>query len=144
MITACVSALVVGLLTCPPADADAAVELANAAAFEWGIGVPQDYHAALTWYARAASHGSTAALVDIGILIEDGMGVTADPTRAIVLFKAAAEAGSASGEIRLGMALEWGRGIGRDPVEASLHYHRAALAGEPMALIYLSLMNESQ
>ncbi len=76
------------------------------AAYEWGDGVPQDYAAALAWYRRAADAGTTRAMVQIGVLMQDGMGTEPDPQAAASLFRRAAAAGEVEGSVRLGMLYE--------------------------------------
>ena len=115
-------------------------QLAVAAAYEAGRGLPQDYGAAVDWYTRSAAQGSASAMVGLGVLLENGSGVPADPARAVSLYRKAVAAGSAPGLIRLGMAFEWGRGVGRDACLAAAYYRQAMRNGEPFAELYLALL----
>ena len=61
-------------------DADAQYELGFV--YARGLGVPQDYAQAATWYRLAVDQGHAPAQLNLGVLYRDGEGVPQDYTEA--------------------------------------------------------------
>lgn len=55
--------------------------------------VPRDQEKAREYYQKAARHGSTAAMMRMGMIFADGMGVDPDPKKALPYFQDAASRG---------------------------------------------------
>ncbi len=68
-------------------------------------------------YRKAADKGSTAAMVELGVLLANGSGVPKDQAQARKLFERAAEAGNPRGVTNLA-ALSDSGGAPSDPVKA--------------------------
>ena len=58
-----------------------------------GQGVPQDDHAAVTWYRRAAEQGSARAQNNLGLMYDHGLGVPQDYVLAHMWFNLAGSNG---------------------------------------------------
>ena len=76
----------------------------------YGRGEKQDYAEAVSWYLRAAEHGSTDAEYSLGHMYSCGQGVQRDDEKAIEWFRRAAAHGSADARRRIQNIL---RSIGR-------------------------------
>ncbi len=76
-------------------------------------------------YRRAADKGSTAAMVELGVMYGTGVGVARDEAQARKLFERAAEAGNPRGVANLA-ALSGTGGAPQDPVRARALLARAA------------------
>ena len=72
---------------------------------------------AVAAYRKAADKGSSAAMVELGVLLATGSGGTTDEAQARKLFERAAEAGNPRGVSNLA-ALSGGAGASSDPVRA--------------------------
>jgi len=55
-----------------------------------GRGVPQNFEAALKWYARAAAAGDVRSQNNLGVIYRDGLGIPPDPVLAYKWFSLAA------------------------------------------------------
>jgi uncharacterized protein len=86
---------------------------------------------------KAADKGSTAAMVELGVLLGTGTGVAKDPTEARRLFERAAEGGNARGVTNLA-ALSGG--TPSDPAKARALLSKAAEANSAEAQYQLGLM----
>jgi TPR repeat protein len=85
-------------------------------------------------YRKAADKGSTAAMVELGVLLATGSGVAKDEVQARKLFERAAAAGNPRGATNLA-ALSEGGGAPSDPVQAARAlFERAAAQGHAGAL----------
>ena len=90
-------------------------------------------------YRKAADKGSTAAMVELGVLLATGSGVAKDEAQARKLFQRAAEAGNARGVTNLA-ALSNSGGTPSDPVQARALLGRAAETNSAEAQFQLGLM----
>jgi uncharacterized protein len=94
---------------------------------------------AISAYRKAADRGSTAAMVELGVLLATGSGVPKDQTQARKLFERAAEAGNPRGALNL-TALPEGGGAPSDPARTRALLARAAEANSAEAQYQLGLM----
>jgi uncharacterized protein len=94
---------------------------------------------AISAYRKAADKGSTAAMVELGVLLATGSGVAKDQAQARKLFERAAEAGNARGVTNLA-ALSDSGGAPSDPVRARALLSRAAETNSAEAQYQLGLM----
>jgi uncharacterized protein len=99
----------------------------------------QQWPEAVGAYRRAADRGSTAAMVELGVLYAAGSGVPKDQTQARKLFERAAEAGNPRAAVNL-MALPASDGAPSDPAKARTLLARAAQANSAEAQYQLGLM----
>lgn len=90
-------------------------------------------------YRRAADKGSTAAMVELGVMLGTGAGVPKDTAQARKLFERAAEAGDPRGVANL-MALSGQGGAPSDPVKARAMLSAAAERNSAEAQYQLGLM----
>jgi uncharacterized protein len=88
---------------------------------------------------KAADKGSTAAMVELGVLLGTGTGVAKDESAARKLFERAAEAGNPRGVSNLA-ALSAGGGAPSEPVKARAMLAKAAEANSAEAQYQLGLM----
>ncbi|HET9686962.1 MAG TPA: tetratricopeptide repeat protein, partial [Pseudolabrys sp.] len=88
---------------------------------------------------KAADKGSTAAMVELGVLLGTGTGVAKDEAAERKLFERAAEAGNPRGVSNLA-ALSAGAGAPSDPVKARAMLAKAAEANSAEAQYQLGLM----
>lgn len=63
-----------------------------------GLGVPQNYRAAMTWYRKAAAQGHAKAQNNIGFMYLNGQGVRKELPQAYAWFTLAATAGNADAQ----------------------------------------------
>ena len=78
----------------PLAEAgDVEAQVALAALYLGGLGVPADAGLAVSWYRRAAAAGDAVAQLNLGDFHLRGVGVQRDPVRAYAWFSLAAEQG---------------------------------------------------
>jgi TPR repeat protein len=119
---------------------DSRAQLALAALYERGQGVPRDPRRAFQWYQKAAASGLPEALHDLGVKYYGGSGVERNVTEAARLWKQAAEKGLTPAKTKLGFLYYRGEGIERDPQKAVQWYSQAATAGDPEAQYNLGLM----
>ena len=66
-----------------------------------GLGVPQDYKAAMNWYKRAVETGLALAQYNLGVMYAYGQGVTQDYRASVKWLKLAAEQGFANAQNNL-------------------------------------------
>jgi uncharacterized protein len=90
-------------------------------------------------YRKAADKGSTAAMVELGVLFADGAGVAQDQAQARALFQRAAAAGNPRGATNLA-ALAGGGGAASDPAEARALLQQAAASNSAEAEFELGVM----
>jgi TPR repeat protein len=90
-------------------------------------------------YRKAADKGSTAAMVELGVLLGTGSGVAKDQAQARKLFERAAEAGNPRGVTNLA-ALSSSGGAPADPVKARALLSKAAETNSAEAQYQLGLM----
>src|SRR5580692_3559313 len=99
----------------------------------------QQFAEAAAAYRGAADKGSTAAMVELGLLLQSGTGVAANPDQARSLFDRAAAAGNPRGATSL-VALSGSGGLPSDPAEARGMLHKAAEANSAEAEFQLGIM----
>ena len=51
--------------------------------YYYGLGVPQDYTKAVSWYRRAAEQGNAEVQLDLGFMYDIGLGVQEDDAEAV-------------------------------------------------------------
>ena len=90
-------------------------------------------------YRKALDKGSTAAMVELGVLLATGTGIAKDEAQARKLFERAAEAGNPRGVSNLAV-LPNGGGAPSDPVKARALLARAAETNSAEAQYQLGLM----
>ena len=98
----------------------------------------QQWLEAIAAYRKAAEKGSTAAMVELGVLLAMGQGVAKDEMQARTLFERAAQAGNPRGVTNL--AALSGGGAPSDPVGARALLSRSAEANSAEAQYQLGLM----
>ena len=92
---------------------------------------------ALRAYRHAADKGSTAAMVELGVMLGTGAGVPKDPVEARKLFERAAKAGNARGLTNLEAM---SGATSTHPAEARTLLEKAAEANSPEAQFQLGMM----
>lgn len=107
-----------------------------------GRGVPQDYHEAMSWYARAAARGDATAQYDLGRMYANGLGVPQDASRAVELYLKAAGQDYAYAEYNLGFIYDRGQGLAQDYGQALDWYLKAANHGNLEAQTALGVLYE--
>jgi uncharacterized protein len=96
---------------------------------------------AISAYRKAAEKGSTAAMVELGVMYGTGAGIRKDEAEARKLFERAAEAGNPRGISNLA-AISQGGGTPADPAKSRAMLLRAAEKNSPEAQYQLGLMLE--
>lgn len=109
-----------------------------------GLGVRQDYQAALKWYRKAAAQGNAAAQSDLREMYERGLGVREDYQATTDLYRKAAAQGFAKAQYLLAVMYEYGRGVTQDRQAAAEWYSKAADQDYPKAQFYLDVMRGQQ
>jgi TPR repeat protein len=131
-----------------PSDVSIAIKYCKTAAsssrramFELGraYAAGQKFPEAVAAYRKAADKGSTAAMVELGLLLQNGNGVAADQQQARSLFERAAAAGDPRGATSL-LALSGSGGLPSDPAEARSALQKAADANSAEAQFQLGVM----
>jgi hypothetical protein len=92
-----------------------------------GEGVPQNYHDAMTWFAKASDAGNAKAQWKLALGYLEGIGVPRDERQALVWLKRAANNGDARAQRALSEMYLSGRDVPRDYVRA---YAWANIAAE--------------
>ncbi len=90
-------------------------------------------------YRKAADKGSTAAMVELGLLLANGSGVAKDEAQARGLFQRAAQGGNSRGAVNLA-ALSGGLSGSADPAEARALLAKGAETNSAEAEFQLGLM----
>jgi len=96
-----------------------------------GIAVPADIPKAITWYRKAAEHGSAIAQYNLAVIYATGE--KKDTAEAIKWYRRAAEQGIADAYYSLGVLYANGDGLTRDLVQAHGHWTAAMLLGNATA-----------
>jgi TPR repeat protein len=96
---------------------------------EEGWGQPKDYAEALSWFYKAAEHGSNAAEENIGYIFQNGLGVPTDYAKAMFWFDKAAAEGNSDAENQLGWMYQFGQGVKPDDARAVTWYRMSADLG---------------
>jgi uncharacterized protein len=90
-------------------------------------------------YRKATDKGSSAAMIELGLLLANGSGVAKDDAQARMLFQRAAQAGNPRGATNLA-ALSAGAGASGDPAEARALLAKGAETNSAEAQFQLGLM----
>lgn len=137
-----------GAATIAPSDIATAIKYCKTASkasrrttFELGrsYAANQQFTEAAAAYRNASDKGSTAAMVELGLLLQNGTGVAKNPDQARSLFERAAAAGNPRGATSL-VALSGSGGLPSDPAEARNMLQRAADANSAEAQFQLGVM----
>ena len=98
-----------------------------------GLGVPQDFGKAMTWYKRAATIGFDRAQANVAGMYLAGEGVKQNYSQAANWFARAAQQGHVISQYNLALLLENGLGVRKDERMALGWFELAAKAGHPGA-----------
>jgi uncharacterized protein len=137
-----------GTAAIAPVDVPIAIKFCKTAAaasrrtlFELGraYAANQQLPEAIAAYRKAADKGSTAAMVELGVLLENGTGIAKDQDQARNLFSRAAAGGNPRGATNLA-ALAGSGGTPSDPVEARDMLAKAAETNSAEAQFQLGVM----
>lgn len=101
--------------------------------YDNGLGVPQDYSQAQTWYRKAAAQGNANAQSNLGTMYGNGQGVSQDYTKAAAWFLKAAAQGEAEAQFNLGFMYTNDHGVPQDYSQALTWYRKAAEQGNARA-----------
>jgi hypothetical protein len=112
---------------------DSGAETAVALAYANGAGVAKDDRTALSWFRRAASHGSEVAETNLGVMYQLGRGTMQDLSEAVRWFRRAAEHGNVNAQYNLADNYLHGTGVARNYEEALKWFMVAALKGNAAA-----------
>lgn len=102
--------------------------------FRFGLGRPQDFHEAVSWYRRAADAGLARAQANLAMMYLRGQGVEQDAETAAYWMAGAAVQGHAIAQYNLALLHLRGEGVPRNEVLAAGWLYRAAQAGHAGAL----------
>lgn len=119
---------------------DANAQHALGERYRVGLGVPQDYVAALSMHERAALQGHGGSHEKIGGMLLLGHGRVADPALAAQWFRTAADLGEPNAAYALGKLLLSGNGVVANSTEAAHWIGLAAIAGISEAISTLGTM----
>jgi len=97
--------------------------------YQQGIGIKQDYAAAMKWYKQAASVGYPSAEHNIGLMYQNGFGGEVDLAQAVAWYTKAAIQGHALAQNNLGVLLQRGVQGKQDPEHAVEWFRKAAEQG---------------
>lgn len=101
--------------------------------YDRGIGVPQDYKEAVSWYRKAAEQGNASAQFHLGQMCDIGKEVPQSYEEAASWYRKAAEQGDALAQIHLGFLYDHGQGVPVDAVQAYKWYSLAVVTGNEIA-----------
>ncbi len=126
---------------CKLASAAKAPAASRRALYELGRAytISQRMPEAIGAYRKAVDKGSTAAMVELGLLFANGSGVAKDEAQARSLFERAAQAGNPRGVVNLA-ALSNSSGAPSDPVATRTLLAKAAEANSADAQFQLGMM----
>jgi TPR repeat protein len=93
--------------------------------YENGIGLAQDYGAALKWYRAAAESGDRHGQVRLGWFLQEGLGTPKDPGGAVSWFERAAAQDDPWAFHMLAIAHDEGKGVPKDPGRARAYFERS-------------------
>ena len=99
------------------------IELANL--YTDGLGVEQDYAAALRWNRRAAKANQPGAFTNLGKAYELGLGVAIDGEKALRYYRLAEKLGDIGAKNNLGNLFRKGEIVPKDPAQAISWYKKA-------------------
>lgn len=102
--------------------------------YRFGLGRPQDFEIAVSWYRRAADAGLARAQANLAMMYLRGQGVEHDPVTAAYWMAGAAVQGHAIAQYNLALLHLRGEGVPRNEVVAVGWLYRAAQSGHGGAL----------
>ena len=106
-----------------------------------GAGVARNRAEAATWFRKAAEHGDTFAMFQLGWLLRNGDGTPRSEADAVRWFRQAADRGDAGAEESLGEGYMKGLGGGAPDYGAAVYwFERAASKGDGFAQVNLGLL----
>ncbi|MGO9450424.1 MAG: toll/interleukin-1 receptor domain-containing protein [Candidatus Binataceae bacterium] len=108
-----------------------------------GLGVKQDYGAALDWYRKSAARGNEEAEWRLGTMYANGWGVAKDPIQAVDWYRKSAEKGNSYAEYYLGSMYESGRGVPKNYTQAVNWYAKSAAQSNSLGQNGLGTMSET-
>jgi uncharacterized protein len=108
-----------------------------------GLGVKQDYVAALTWFRKASDQGDAKAQYALGTMYFEGKGVRQDFKAAAALLRKAADQGLSDAQYALGTTYFEGKGVRQDFKAAAALLRKAADQGYAAAQNNLETMYEN-
>jgi len=102
--------------------------------YEKGLGVPQNYWAAVMWYTLAAEQGNASAQYNLGLMYVEERGVPQDYKTALKWYTLAAAQGHADTQLDLVLRYARAQGVIQDNVYAHMWWNIAASTGEEEAI----------
>ena len=98
--------------------------------YDKGLGVPQNYWAAVMWYTLAAEQGNASAQYSLGLMYAEERGVPQDYKTALKWYRLAAAQGHADPRFDLVFRYARAQGVIQDNVYAHMWWNIAASTGE--------------
>jgi TPR repeat protein len=111
------------------AGGDPIAQFELGAAYDDGVGMPENSAKAVEWYRKAAEQGQVDAQFNLGWAYHEGEGVPKDAAQAVAWYRKAAEQGHANAQNNLGWAYDNGKGVPKDDAQAVAWYRKAAEQG---------------
>ena len=102
--------------------------------YRMGLGVPQDFVRAASWYRLAADSGLARAQANLATMYLRGQGVAEDPREAAYWFTAAANNGHVLAQFNLALLYLRGEGVERNEAKAAGWLYLASKTGYKPAL----------
>jgi TPR repeat protein len=97
--------------------------------YDGGVGVPQSYSEALSWYEMAAEKDNQVALFNIGVFNDAGLGQRRNSAEAVGWYERAAAKGSGRAAFNLALHYEMGDGVDQDDQQAERYFRQADRLG---------------
>ena len=113
---------------------DPAAQRNMAHLYRMGLGVPQDFVQAASWYRLAADRGLARAQANLAAMYLRGQGLEEDAREAAYWFTAAATNGHVLAQYNLGLLYLRGEGVERNEAKAAGWLYRAGKAGYQPAM----------
>ena len=109
--------------------------------YRLGLGVPQDFVVALSWYRRAAKQGLVGAQANLANMMLRGQGIDHDPKGAASWFHRAASAGHAISQFNIGQMYRKGLAVPKNKGLALGWFHLAADVGHKRSIELVAIMS---
>jgi TPR repeat protein len=119
------------------ANGSAAAALNLGMMYDAGLGVPQSYASAFSWYQVAAEKGDPVAMFNIGALNDGGLGLRRNPAAAVDRYTQAAAKGVGRAAFNLALLYESGDGVEQDSRAAAQYFRQAERLGIHAARAHL-------
>ena len=100
----------------------------------------EDFTQAAESFRKAAEHGHTEAMSQLGYYYLEGQGVPQDSVEAMKWFEQSAAHGNPGGCASIGTMYAKGNGVPQDGVKAVAFYHKALEHGDRNALLFLATL----